>query len=102
MRTAWKASNLISRSNKQTFRRSKATSILLSELAEKTIRINENVVDIARNTSSIKTSSSNTATQLGTIKEDTGSLTSSVGLPADEASANTVIGLLKSISNKLS
>ena len=59
------------------------------------------VGEINTNTASIKTSSANTATQLGTIKEDTGSLMSSVGLPADAASANTVIGLLKSISNKL-
>ena len=59
------------------------------------------VGEINTNTASIKTSSANTATQLGTIKEDTGSLTSSVGLPADAASANTVIGLLKSIANKL-
>ena len=59
------------------------------------------VGEINTNTTSIKTSSANTATQLGTIKEDTGSLASSVGLPADAASANTVIGLLKSISNKL-
>ena len=57
--------------------------------------------EINTNTASIKTSSANTATQLGTIKEDTGSLMSSVGLPADAASANTVIGLLKSIANKL-
>lgn len=59
------------------------------------------VGEINTNTASIKTSSANAATQLGTIKEDTGSLTSSVGLPTDAASANTVIGLLKSISNKL-
>ena len=59
------------------------------------------VGEINTNTASIKTSSANTATQLGTIKEDTGSLMSSVGLPADTASANTVIGLLKSIANKL-
>ena len=59
------------------------------------------VGEINTNTASIKTSSANTATQLGTIKEDTGSLMSSVGLPADAASSNTVIGLLKSISNKL-
>lgn len=59
------------------------------------------VGEINTNTASIKTSSANTATQLGTIKEDTGSLMSSVGLPADAASANTVIGLLKSIANKL-
>ena len=60
------------------------------------------VGEINTNTASIKTSSANTATQLGTIKEDTGSLMSSVGLPADAASSNTVIGLLKSIVNKLS
>lgn len=59
------------------------------------------VGEINTNTASIKTSSANAATQLGTIKEDTGSLASSVGLPADAASANTVIGLLKSIANKL-
>lgn len=59
------------------------------------------VGEINTNTASIKTSSANAATQLGTIKEDTGSLALSVGLPADAASANTVIGLLKSISNKL-
>lgn len=64
--------------------------------------ISENVMDIVTNTSSIKTSSSNTATQLGTIKTDTAALTSSVGTTTDESSANTVIGLLKSIVNKLS
>lgn len=60
------------------------------------------VEDIARDTSSIKTSSSNAATQLGTIKTDTTALTSSVGTTADASTSNTVIGLLKSISNKLS
>ena len=35
------------------------------------------------------------------ISIKTGNLLSSVGLPADESTANTVIGLLKSISNKL-
>ena len=59
------------------------------------------VGEINTNTASIKTSSANTATQLGTIKEDTGSLASSVGLPADASTSNTVIGLLKSISNKI-
>lgn len=44
--------------------------------------------------SSVKTSSSNTATA-------TSSLYSSVGTPADGSSENTVIGLLKSIANKL-
>ena len=59
-----------------------------------TDNISENVEEINVNTSSIKTSSANSATQLGT-------LSSSVGLPADAASSNTVIGLLKSISNRI-
>ena len=46
------------------------------------------------NTSSIKTSSSNTATA-------TSSLNSAVGTTSDESTSNTVIGLLKSIANKL-
>ena len=50
--------------------------------------------NIESNTSSIKTSSSNTATA-------TSSLYSSVGTTADASSSNTVIGLLKSIANKL-
>lgn len=49
---------------------------------------------IENNTSSIKTSSSNTATA-------TSSLYSSVGTTADASTENTVIGLLKSISNKI-
>ena len=57
--------------------------------------ISENVEEINTSTSSIKTSSANSATQLGT-------LSSSIGLPADESTATTVIGLLKSIVNKLS
>lgn len=56
--------------------------------------IAEDTNTIEGNTTAIKTSSANSATQLGT-------LSSSVGLPADAASSNTVIGLLKSISNKL-
>lgn len=60
------------------------------------------VEDISRDTSSIRTSSSNASTQLGTIKTDTTALTSSVGTAADASTSNTVIGLLKSISNKLS
>lgn len=59
------------------------------------------VGEINTNTTSIKTSSANTATQLGTIKTDTTALTSSVGTTADASTSNTVIGLLKSISNKL-
>ena len=50
---------------------------------------------IESNTSSIKTSSSNTATA-------TSSIYSSVGTAEDASTENTVIGLLKSIANKLS
>ena len=49
---------------------------------------------IESNTSSIKTSSANTATA-------TSSLYSSVGTTTDASTSNTVIGLLKSIANKL-
>lgn len=73
----------------------------LDTIEQKVNMIEENVLDIELNTNSIKTSSSNTATQLGTIKTDTTALTSSVGTTADASSANTVIGLLKSIANKL-
>ena len=59
------------------------------------INIDETNRGIETNTSSIKTSSSNTATA-------TSSLYSSVGTTADASTSNTVIGLLKSISNKLS
>ena len=52
------------------------------------------VEDISRDTSSIRTSSSNTATAAS-------SLYSSVGTTADSSTSNTVIGLLKSIANKL-
>ena len=77
-------------------------NVHLSTIEEKITMIDENVIDIELNTNSIKTSSSNTATQLGTIKTDTTALTSSVGTTADASTSNTVIGLLKSISNKLS
>ena len=50
--------------------------------------------NIETDTSSIRTSSSNTATA-------TSSLYSSVGTTADASTENTVIGLLKSISNKI-
>ena len=67
----------------------------LGDIEEGVLRnIAETTATIEVQTSSITTSSSNTATAAS-------SLASSVGLPADEASANTVIGLLKSISNKL-
>lgn len=57
-------------------------------------RIALSTENIESNTSSIKTSSSNTATA-------TSSLYSSVGTTADASTSNTVIGLLKSIANKL-
>lgn len=56
--------------------------------------INETNINIEMNTSSIKTSSSNTATA-------TSSLNSAVGTTTDASTSNTVIGLLKSIANKL-
>lgn len=55
----------------------------------------EPLEQIELNTSSIKTSSSNTATA-------TSSLNSAVGTTTDASTSNTVIGLLKSIANKLS
>ena len=58
------------------------------------INIDETNRGIETNTSSIKTSSSNTATA-------TSSIYSSVGTTADASTENTVIGLLKSISNKI-
>ena len=73
----------------------------IAKIAENTTATNgkldeivEDTNTIEGNTTAIKTSSANSATQLGT-------LSSSVGLPADAASSNTVIGLLKSIANKL-
>ena len=80
----------------------------LSKIADNTNGTNSHLTeieflvdDIQRSANSIKQSSSNTATQLGTIKTDTTALTSSVGTTADTSTSNTVIGLLKSIANKL-
>lgn len=73
----------------------------LTTIGEKISSIDYNVSDIETNTNSIKTSSSNAATQLAIIKEDTDTLASGVGRTTDGSSANTVIGLLKSIANKL-
>ena len=56
--------------------------------------IAENSMNIETNTYSIKTSSSNTATAAS-------SLNSAVGTTTDTSTSNTVIGLLKSIANKL-
>lgn len=77
------------------------TNMGLSRIRESLVNIEDDVLNVVTNTSSIKTSSSNAATQLGTIKADTTALTSSVGTTADASTSNTVIGLLKSIANKL-
>lgn len=62
----------------------------VQEIAMNTVPLEQ----IENNTSSIKTSSSNTATAAS-------SLYSSVGTTTDASTSNTVIGLLKSIANKL-
>ena len=56
---------------------------------------------IDRYVEDIKLGQNNEVQLLDNISQDTTSLQTSVGLPADESTANTVIGLLKSISNKL-
>ena len=69
----------------------------LSKIASNTVPLDQIRVDvesIESSTSSIRASSSNTATA-------TSSLYSSVGTAADASTSNTVIGLLKSISNKI-
>ena len=67
-----------------------------TEAARDNLNIIRNSLDgIEADISSIRTSSSNTATA-------TSSLYSSVGTTTDASTSNTVIGLLKSISNKLS
>ena len=66
-----------------------------TEAARDNLNIIRNSLDgIEADISSIRTSSSNTATA-------TSSLYSSVGTTADASTENTVIGLLKSISNKI-
>lgn len=72
------------------------TAIKLADIENGVLtNIDENTYAIVSNTSSIKTSSSNTATAAS-------SLNSAVGTTTDASTSNTVIGLLKSISNKLS
>ena len=68
---------------------------ILQRIYENDVTTSLDVSEIGTSTNSIKTSSSNTATA-------TSSLYSSVGTTADASTSNTVIGLLKSISNKLS
>ena len=72
------------------------TTIKLDDIENGVLRdISHTTSEIEMDTSSIRTSSSNTATA-------TSSLYSSVGTTADASTSNTVIGLLKSIVNKLS
>ena len=66
----------------------------LQEIVENTTITNSKLEDIL-------SGQSQDYNQQNDIKANTTYLQSSVGLPADAASANTVIGLLKSISNKL-
>lgn len=69
----------------------------VQEVAMNTVPIDQirvGVESIESSTSSIRASSSNTATA-------TSSLYSSVGTTTDASTSNTVIGLLKSIANKL-
>lgn len=68
--------------------------IRLSNIQSDVTSIAETSMDTAMNTSAIRTSSSNTATA-------TSSLNSTVGTTTDASTSNTVIGLLKSIANKL-
>lgn len=71
------------------------TAIKLADIENGVLtNLDENTNSIVSNTSSIRTSSSNTATA-------TSSLNSAVGTTADASTENTVIGLLKSISNKI-
>lgn len=66
----------------------------LGNIQSDVISIVETSTDTAMNTSAIRTSSSNTATA-------TSALNSAVGTTTDASTSNTVIGLLKSIANKL-
>ena len=67
---------------------------LLSQIDNTAKRLDRNVEDI-------ELGQNNEVQLLDNISQDTTSLISSVGLPADASTSNTVIGLLKSISNKL-
>lgn len=66
----------------------------LENVDSRLVDISADMINVVTNTSSIKTSSSNTATA-------TSSINSSVGTTSDASTSNTVIGLLKSIANKL-
>ena len=66
----------------------------LDDIQRNVLSIIETSTDTEMNTSAIRTSSSNTATAAS-------SLNSAVGTTTDASTSNTVIGLLKSIANKL-
>ena len=67
----------------------------LENVDSRLVEIGEDMITVITNTNSIRNSSSNTATA-------TSSINSSVGTTSDASTSNTVIGLLKSIANKLS
>lgn len=64
--------------------------------------IAEDTNTIEGNTIAIKTSSANASTTLSQIDADTSAIRSNLGTTASSETSNTVIGLLKSIANKLS
>lgn len=64
-------------------------------------QISRDTDSIDTNVENIKLGQNNELNELDDISQNTTFLKTSVGLPADASSANTVIGLLKSISNKL-
>ena len=64
-------------------------------------QISDNTTMINMKMEGIRSGMAENYNQLEEINVNTTSLQTSVGLPADESTSNTVIGLLKSISNKL-
>ena len=65
-------------------------------------QISDNTTMINMKMEGIRSGMAENYNQLEEINVNTTSLQTSVGLPADESTSNTVIGLLKSIANKLS
>ena len=64
--------------------------------------ITENIRDTNDKLETVLSGMSQDYNQQNDIKANTTYLQTSVGLPADASTSNTVIGLLKSIANKLS
>ena len=80
----------------------------IAKIAENTTTVQSKLNDIAEdtntiegNTTAIKTSSANASTTLTQIDADTSAIRSNLGTTSSSANSNTVIGLLKSIANKL-